>query len=125
MGIASRSIGAALLLVVSTGVPRRARQPRMLAGNVNLQREVLPNLVLMIAYAGSRGYNLVQAIEGNPAIPQILSDGTRFFPLDAPRWNPNWGSIEHRRRGDLAPFGWGGPVFGAPRDNVGDSPSPR
>jgi hypothetical protein len=81
------------------GIDYNVRQPRMLAGNVNLQREVLPNLVLMMAYAGSRGYNLVQAIEGNPAIPQTLSDGTKFFPLNAPRRNPNWGSIDFRTTG--------------------------
>ena len=72
------------------------RQPRMLTGHVNLEREVLPNLVLIAGYAGSRGYNLAQAIEGNPAVPQVQPDGTKFFPLNAPRQNPNWGSIDFR-----------------------------
>jgi len=55
--------------------------------------------VVIAGYAGSRGYNLGQAMEGNPAIPQILPDGTKFFPLDAPRRNPNWGSIDYRTTG--------------------------
>lgn len=80
-------------------VDYHVRQPRMLTGHVNLEREVLPNLVLIAGYAGSRGYNLAQAIEGNPAVPQILSDGTKFFPPDAPRRNPNWGSIDFRTTG--------------------------
>ncbi len=75
------------------------RQPRMLTGHVTLEQEVLPNLVLIAGYAGSRGYNLAQAIEGNPAVPQILSDGTKFFPPDALRQNPNWGSIDFRTTG--------------------------
>ncbi len=56
------------------------QQPRMLVANVNVQREVRPNLAFSVGYAGSRGYNLVQAVEGNPNIPQILPDGTKFFP---------------------------------------------
>ncbi|MGH9382822.1 MAG: TonB-dependent receptor, partial [Vicinamibacterales bacterium] len=89
------------------GIPDRAaraidyhvRQPRMLTGHLSLEREVLANLVLLAGYAGSRGYNLVQAIEGNPAVPQMLPDGTTFFPPDAPRRNPNWGSIDFRTTG--------------------------
>ena len=45
------------------------------------------------------GYNLAQAIEGNPSVPQMLSDGTTFFPLDAPKRNVNWGSIDFRTAG--------------------------
>jgi len=33
---------------------------------------------------------------GNPAVPQIQPDGTKFFPPNAPRQNPNWGSIDFR-----------------------------
>jgi len=80
-------------------VDYHVRQPRMLTGHVDLEREVRPNLVVIVGYAGSRGYNLVQAIEGNPAVPQILPDGTKFFPADAPRRNPNWGSIDYRTTG--------------------------
>ena len=74
-------------------------QPRMLTGHVNLEREVLPNFVLIAGYAGSRGYNLPQAIEGNPAVPQIQPDGNKFFPPNAARRNPNWGSIDFRTAG--------------------------
>ncbi len=81
------------------GLDYHVRQPRMLTGNFNLQREVLPSLVLTAGYAGSRGYNLVQAIEGNPVVPQTLPDGTTFFPADAPRRNPSWESIDFRTTG--------------------------
>jgi hypothetical protein len=81
------------------GLDYHVRQPRMLTGNLNLQREMLPGLVVSAGYATSRGYNLVQAIEGNPALPQILSDGTTFFPAGAARRNPNWESIDFRSTG--------------------------
>jgi hypothetical protein len=75
------------------------RQPHMLTGHIGLEREVLPNLVLRAGYAGSRGYNLAQAIEGNPAIPQILPDGSKFFAPNAASQNPNWASIDFRTTG--------------------------
>jgi hypothetical protein len=75
------------------------RQPHVLSGNLNLQREVLSRVVLTVGYAGSRGYNLVQAIEGNPAVPEILADGTTFFPAGVPRRNPHWDSIDYRTTG--------------------------
>ena len=75
------------------------QQPRMLAGNVNLQRELLPGFVFTAGYATSRGYNLVQAVEGNPVVPQILADGTMFFTAGAPRRNPHWDSIDYRTTG--------------------------
>jgi hypothetical protein len=81
------------------GLDYHVRQPRMVTGNVNVQREVLPRLVLTAGYAGSRGHNLVQAIEGNPVVPQVQADGTRFFPAGAPRRNPNWESIDFRSTG--------------------------
>jgi carboxypeptidase family protein/TonB-dependent receptor-like protein len=80
-------------------VDYHVRQPRMLTGHVDLEREVRPNLVVIAGYAGSRGYNLVQAIEGNPTVPQMLPDGTKFFAPDAPRRNRNWGSIDYRTTG--------------------------
>ena len=83
----------------SRGVDYHMRQPRMMTGNLNLQRQVLPRLLITAGYAASRGYNLVQAIEANPVIPQILPDGTTFFPADAPRRNPHWESIEFRTTG--------------------------
>ncbi|MCA1563791.1 MAG: TonB-dependent receptor, partial [Acidobacteria bacterium] len=93
------SLESAIAEPAARALSFEVRQPRMLAGNVNVQRQVLPNLLLMAAYVGSRGYNLVQAIEGNPVIPQIVPGGTSFFPPDARRRNPNWGSIDLRTTG--------------------------
>ena len=47
------------------------KQPRAWTFNLNMQREFGSNMVAMIGYAGSRGYNLVSAIEGNPVVPVV------------------------------------------------------
>src|SRR5258705_4691036 len=52
---------------------------------------------MMVGYAGSRGYDLVSAIEGNPVVPIVRADGSLFFPAGARRQNPAWGSIDYRR----------------------------
>ena len=64
------------------------KQPYGITYNVSVQRELRGGLVGMVGYAGSSGRNLITAIEGNPAVPQILADGTKFFPAGAPRRNP-------------------------------------
>jgi hypothetical protein len=71
-------------------------QPRGWTYNVNMQRELAANWALTVGYAGSRGYNLVNSIEGNPVVPIKQADGTLFFPAGAPRRNPNFGAIDYR-----------------------------
>jgi hypothetical protein len=72
------------------------KQPRAWTYNVNVQRELPGELVAMVGYAGSRGYNLVSAIEGNPVVPVTQADGTLFFPANGVRRNPAWTSIDYR-----------------------------
>ena len=50
----------------------------------------------MIGYAGSHGYHLVSAVEGNPNVPVVQPDGSLFFPANAVRRNPAWTSIDLR-----------------------------
>jgi hypothetical protein len=72
------------------------KQPKGWTYNINLQRELAASWAFMAGYAGSRGYQLVSAIEGNPVVPVVQADGTLFFPANAPRRNPAWGSIDYR-----------------------------
>jgi hypothetical protein len=72
------------------------RQPRAWTYNVNVQRELGANIVATIGYAGSHGYNLVNAIEGNPVVPVVQLDGSLLFPEGAPRRNQAWTSIDLR-----------------------------
>lgn len=74
-------------------------QPRMWTFNLSGQRELPGDLGLLVSYAGSRGYDLVRAVEGNPFVPQTLENGTLFVPASAGRVNPNWGSIDYRTTG--------------------------
>jgi hypothetical protein len=74
----------------------RVKQPRAWTYNVNVQRELRGDLVATIGYAGSRGYNLVSAIEGNPVVPVVQADGSLLFPAAASRRNPAWTSIDLR-----------------------------
>ena len=74
----------------------------MLTGHVDLEREVLPNLVVIAGYAGSRGYNLAQAIEGNPAVPQILPMApSSFRPMRRGKTPTGVRSTSGPRTGDL------------------------
>jgi hypothetical protein len=72
------------------------KQPRAWTYNLNVQRELGGDMLAMIGYAGSHGYNLVSAIEGNPVVPVVQADGSLFFPAGAPRRNPAWTSIDLR-----------------------------
>ena len=72
------------------------KQPKGWTYNINLQRELAARWAMMVGYAGSRGYDLVSAIEGNPVVPTVQADGTLFFPAGAPRRNPAWSSIDYR-----------------------------
>src|SRR6059036_1113039 len=70
------------------------QQPHMLDYNLTIEQQLPWQIGLTLGYAGSRGYHLMQEKEGNPTVPQILSDGRKFWPVGAPRNNPNWGSID-------------------------------
>jgi outer membrane receptor protein involved in Fe transport len=61
--------------------------------NLNVQHEVMPNTIVALAYVGSRGVNLFGQGDINTAIPQILADGTQFFPAGSVRRNPNFGTV--------------------------------
>jgi hypothetical protein len=72
-------------------------QPRLWSYNINVQHEVAAGLGIMLGYAGSRGYDLVRAVEGNPNVPTILPDGSSFFPATGlVRRNPAWGAMDLR-----------------------------
>jgi Carboxypeptidase regulatory-like domain/TonB-dependent Receptor Plug Domain/TonB dependent receptor-like, beta-barrel len=77
-------------------VDYHVKQPRGWTYNVNLQRDLAGHWAVMVGYAGSRGYNLIQTYEGNPVVPTKLADGTLFFPANAPRRNPAWSTIDWR-----------------------------
>ena len=80
------------------------KQPKGWTYNINVQRELVANWAMMVGYAGSRGYDLVRSIEGNPVVPVVQGDGTLFFPAGAPRRNPAWSSIDYRTSGGRSTY---------------------
>ncbi len=69
------------------------QQPHMLQYNLTVERQLPFRMGLTLAYAGSRGLNLIQRREGNPTVPRILADGRKFWTGLEPLRNPNWSSI--------------------------------
>jgi hypothetical protein len=65
--------------------------------NLAVERELWTNTVATVAYAGSRGRNLLQSGDVNLATPQILTNGQPFFAAGLPRRNPNFGSLDLKR----------------------------
>jgi hypothetical protein len=61
--------------------------------HLSLQRAFFFQSMLSFTYSASRGHHLISRRELNSKIPTILDDGRKFFPKDAPRYNPDLGSI--------------------------------
>jgi hypothetical protein len=80
------------------------KQPRGLTFNVSAQRELAGQITATIGYAGSRAYNLMTIIEGNPYVPQIQADGIKFFRAGAPRRNPAFGQIDYGTNGGRSEY---------------------
>jgi hypothetical protein len=89
---------------LSAGIPAGALQangsiqfhpdtPTVIHYNLEVQRQLVPTLSLRAAYVGSHGYDLTRYREANIKIPQILPDGTKFFPANAPSVNPNFSQM--------------------------------
>lgn len=85
------SLGAATLLGQAVGfVNRGERNPYTVQWNLNVQRELLPNLLLSTAYIGSRGVKLYRDTALNQMDPQFLGRGDA---LRTQVTNPFFGQI--------------------------------
>jgi len=69
------------------------KQPKGVTYNLNVQREIFKDTILLVAYVGSRGRNLLGQGDKNTAIPTILADGREFFPAGLKRRNPNFDTV--------------------------------
>ncbi|MBI2817463.1 MAG: TonB-dependent receptor [Acidobacteria bacterium] len=75
------------------------QQPHMLQYHLTIEQQLPSEMALTLAYAGSRGLNLMMTREGNPTVPQILADGRPFWRGNEPRINPNWTTVELKTAG--------------------------
>jgi hypothetical protein len=82
---------------LSLGVPSYDwKTPRLVHYNAAVERALPWHTTLTLAYAGSRGSNLVRSGDTNTPLPDVLPDGTRVFPAGRPRRNPAFGAISLR-----------------------------
>ena len=91
-----RELPPTQVLEAPTPVQYQADQPTLFHYNVSVQREILPQTVVTLAYAGSRGRNLTRLIEYNNVVPIIQADGRAFFPAGATRRNPIFDTIDQK-----------------------------
>jgi carboxypeptidase family protein/TonB-dependent receptor-like protein len=75
------------------------QQPHMLQYNLTVERQLPFGMALTVAYAGSRGLNLMFVTEANPTVPQVLADGRQFWSGSELRTNPAWGTVDFRTAG--------------------------
>lgn len=74
-------------------------QPRLLSYNFTLERQLPGSMMISVGYAGSRGINILQTIDGNPTLPQVLPGGTEFWTGTDRRRNPAFSFCECKTSG--------------------------
>ena len=74
----------------------KLQQPHMLHWNLTVERQLPSNTMVSLAYAGTRGINLIQSKEGNPTYPSDRINGRDFWTGNEPRLNPNWDDSEFK-----------------------------
>ena len=90
----------------STGTPPALRtieykqaQTHLLSYNLTVERQLPDGILISAGYAGSRGLNLIQSVDGDPAVAQIQPSGAEFWPANTPRMNPAWAYCECKTTG--------------------------
>jgi outer membrane receptor protein involved in Fe transport len=78
------------------------RNPYRVQYNVTYQRELPGRTIVTTGFVGSRGYDQIRNVEYNQAVPQVLADGSFFFPVGSTRRNPNFGSVRLRTSDGLS-----------------------
>jgi hypothetical protein len=68
--------------------------PSVTEYSLTLQRQVGSELVLTASYNGAKGTHILSSRELNSNVAEFLPDGTKFFPENASRKNPNLAGIK-------------------------------
>jgi hypothetical protein len=77
--------------------PHDLKDPYSIHYNLTIDRELLPEFLVRVGYAGSQGSHLARDAFISPVTPIVtLADGSLFFPGGGPRLNPNFATIEVR-----------------------------
>ena len=75
------------------------QQPHILDYHVTVEKQLPGQIGVTVAYAGSRGLNIMQTKDGNPTIPTIMPDGRQFWPAGARRNSLLWEGMELKTAG--------------------------
>ena len=68
--------------------------PELTTWNLSVEREIPGGILVALGHVQSRGRNLLRNNDVNVPTPEILPDGTPFFPVGSARPNPNFSAIE-------------------------------
>jgi hypothetical protein len=80
------------------------KSPYTLQQSLSVQRMFGADLVVEIAYSGTRGVHLQSRTDMATPEPQFLPDGRVFFAADAPLINPSFGRLEWYGTGGLSNY---------------------
>jgi hypothetical protein len=81
------------LTLEGRGVDANVTKATVFHYNLGVQRELLADLALKLAYTGSRGYHLSNQRASNLRLADIQSDGRKFWPSGRSMANPALGEI--------------------------------
>ncbi|MCW5978734.1 MAG: TonB-dependent receptor [Bryobacteraceae bacterium] len=70
------------------------KNPNVHVWNLGIQRRLWRDAAVTAGYAGARGVHLLRNTDVNVPRPQVLSDGTVFYPANAVRPYPSYSTIE-------------------------------
>jgi len=70
------------------------KNPNVHVWNLTVQQQIWWDIVVTAGYAGARGMHLLRSSDRNIPAPQLLPNGTYFFPAGAPRPNAAFTTIE-------------------------------
>ena len=77
-------------------IPYQPQSPYTMQFNFTIQRELWQHSSVTLSYAGERGLHLARLIDANQALPQILPDGRKFFPVGSVERNRNFTGIRQK-----------------------------
>jgi hypothetical protein len=84
--------------IVPDSVDFRPNQPYTVQYQFSIEQKVSASYVIRGSYAGARGAHLPAQVGNiNPPVPDLLEDGSLYFPQNSPRLNPAFGRINMRR----------------------------
>lgn len=71
-------------------------QPYMMQYNLTVQRQVSPDLSVLVGFLGSQSRHNTRNVNWNTSLPTGIVNGDKFWAPNAPRRNPSFGQVLQR-----------------------------